>query len=667
MKLGIGIDTGGTYTDAILFDFETQQVLGSAKSLTTKQDLSIGILGALDQLPASLTAQAEVLSLSTTLATNACVEDKGGSAKLIFFGGDPRVIQESGSKYGLPPVEDVCVLPCRTTFSGEVQQEPDWDLFRSIIPQLEGVDGVGIIELYSMKNNAVIEKKAKEIFQQHSSIPVVCGNELFSELNCLQRGSSTLLNARLFSVIQDFLNAIKTAMDQRGIHPTVVIMRSDGSLMSQEFASLRPVETLLCGPAASVIGGARLAKEPNSVIIDMGGTTTDMALVKNDIPVMAENGIRIGKWKTYVSGLYVKTFGLGGDTAIHYQNKQLILEPYRVIPLCVLAKQHPDILPELRELADTGYPHSMFLHEFFVLMRDIQNNPRYTQEEKDFCKALQKGPLIRRKAAAAVGRDVYTLKIDRLLQEGIVQLSGLTPTDIMHIKGDFKRYNKEAAMLAARYVAMNLEVPMPRLCNMVYNEVKRKLYRNIVAVLLENKDPYYRLHGISPELERFIDQSYELAKQDGSADLLSLRLHTDFSLVGIGAPIAVFLPEVGKLLGARVVIPPHYEVANALGAIMGNVCAACTVEIKPQYTAKGISCYTVYGKNTTRNFEFLEAAEQFALQEAEEAAHQEALRRGAHGEITLTSQIEQDAVPTKEAAIYLGSRAVAHAVGAIGF
>ena len=86
MKIGIGIDTGGTYTDAVIYDFERKKILASAKSLTTKDDLSRGILGAIDGLDSDLLQKAEVISLSTTLATIACVEDKGGHAKLIFFG-----------------------------------------------------------------------------------------------------------------------------------------------------------------------------------------------------------------------------------------------------------------------------------------------------------------------------------------------------------------------------------------------------------------------------------------------------------------------------------------------------------------------------------------------------------------------------------------------------
>ena len=123
-------------------------------------------------------------------------------------------------------------------------------------------------------------KNARELFEERSDLPVVCGHELFQELNSLQRAASTLLNARLVPVIREFLAAIRTALAARGIAAAVVIVRSDGGLMSEEFAHIRPVETLLSGPAASVLGSAQLPRQPNCVVVDMGGTTTDIALVK---------------------------------------------------------------------------------------------------------------------------------------------------------------------------------------------------------------------------------------------------------------------------------------------------------------------------------------------------------------------------------------------------
>ena len=700
MKIGIGIDTGGTYTDAVIYNFATKEILGTAKALTTKQDLSIGILEALDALPQAQLQQAEVISLSTTLATNACVEDKGGSAKLIFLGGDANVIDRNGKNYGLPPSAEMYIQESFTKFTGEIERDVDWDTFRTALEtDFAGLDGVGIIEMNAMRNSAVVEKKAKEIFQAMRDMPVVCSHELFNELNCLQRGASALLNARLVPVIRDFLRAIKQAMTTRGINAQVVIVRSDGGLMSREFANMRPVETLLCGPAASVLGSAHLTNTPNNIVVDMGGTTTDIAFIRGGVPVSVVDGVRIGKWKTFVNGLYIKTFGLGGDTAVHYNDRGIFLEDYRVVPMCVAAAKHPQIIENLKNL--DVHQHSLQLHEHYILMRDmadIEKNPRYSAEEKAFCAALAHGPLILREACAAVpGRDMYNMDTTRLLREGAVQLCGLTPTDIMHINGDFAKFPAEASQLAAQYVAGNVGLTVEELCDKVYDLVKRKLYVNIVKALLENKDPHYVEHGISADVERFINDSYDAQPRhceersdeaiqpchsgtqacpcgaqprhcvlDPQSSLL-LTFTTDFTLTGVGAPIHIFLPDIAKKLGTKAITPKHCEVANALGAIVGNIHATSIVEIRAEYDASGITGYTVYGSTATREFATLEEAEAFALDEAKTAARDEVIRRGAseNGEITVTATLNAQDADTKNGLLYLGSRVTAHATGGL--
>ena len=666
MKIGIGIDTGGTYTDAVAYDFEGGRILGSAKSLTTKEDLTGGILAALDGLPGDLIAQAELVSLSTTLATNACVEDKGGKAKLIFFGGDRKIIAENGGKYGLPPAEDIYIQESYTDFWGGMEREPDWELFaENIVRELEHIDGAGIIEMNAMKNGAVVEKKAKHIFEQKHDIPVVCSHELFSELNCLQRGSSTLLNAGLFPVIKEFLDAIKIAMQERGISAPLVIVRSDGSLMSEQFASVRPVETLLCGPAASVIGSTRLADEPDCIIIDMGGTTSDIAIVRGGVPVAATGGVSIGRWRTFVSGLYVKTFGLGGDSAVHYNDSGLVLEEYRVVPLCIAAGKYPVIIDNLRRLlADTGHRHSKYLHEHYMLGKDISGSARYTDEERAFCAALKDGPLILKAAAEAVGKDLYALNVSRLVKEGAVQVCGLTPTDIMHVKGDFNRYAAEASMLGAKFVALNLGVTVGELCDLVYDEVKHKLYLNIVKAMLENNDAYYMKNGISKEAERFISESYKSASKP--CGIVSAAFKTGCSLVGIGAPIHIFLGDVAEMLGTRAVIPEYSGVANAVGAVAGNVCANYTVSIKPNYSPAGISSYTVFGSEV-RSFESLVDAQEYAVREAKDGAYAEAVKRGAQGELNITCDIKAREGHGKGVTVHLDTAVTAQAVGSAGF
>ena len=655
----------------MIYDFENKKILGASKALTTKEDLSIGILEALDMLPADLVQTVKLISLSTTLATNACVEDRGGSAKLIFFGGDRKIIDKYGAEYGLPSAGEMYIQESYTKFSGAIEREPDWELFCGCAKkEFDGLDGAGIVETNAIKNSAAVEKKAKELFSRvfEDKIPVVCGHELFNELNCLQRGASTLLNARLFFVIRVFMDAIKTAMEKRGISAPVVIVRSDGSLMSEQFAHIRPVETLLCGPAASVLGSASLAKTENSVVVDMGGTTTDIALINKGVPHMVNGGVSVGKWRTFVDGLYIKTFGLGGDTAIHYADQKLFLEDYRVVPLCVAAQKYPRITENLENLLKSKKKHTKYLHEHYMSVRDINNNARYTEEEKLFCENLRGGPLSLSEAAEKMpGHDLYTLDVSRLIRDGAVQICGLTPTDVMHIKGDFNKFSAEASMSGIEYAALNLGMTVEKFCDLVYDEIKRRLYVNIVGALLENRDEYYMKNKISPEVARFINESYETAKNRLAGNLVSNSFTTDFILTGVGAPIRIFLDDVAKMLGTAAVVPEYFEVANAIGAVVGNIHAESTVEIKPNYSAGGITGYTVFGTRETKTFADIKEAEDFAVSEAETGAREEAQKRGARGEITVNCELSADRAEAKDCVIHLATRAVARAVGSVGF
>ncbi len=666
MKLGIGIDTGGTYTDAVVYDFEKGEILGAAKALTTKNDLTVGILNAIDGLSLELLQKAEIVSLSTTLATNACVEDRGGRAKLIFFGGDREIIDKYGRACGLPPATEMLLQESTTDFSGKAERETDWARFEEEISSgFEGIDGVGIVEVNATRNGAVTEKKAKELFQKKYDIPVICGHELFSELNVLKRGASTLLNAGLFPVIRSFLTSVKTALTERNIKPrAIVIVRSDGSLMSEDFASLHPVETLICGPAASAIGCARLTGTENSIVVDMGGTTTDIAFIENGTPVTVTSGVSIGKWKTFVNGLYVKTFGLGGDSAVHYVGKLLQLEEYRVVPLCVAAKQYPVVTENLRNLEKRV--HTRFLYEHLLPGRPMSAGVAYTDEEKALCAVLQNGAMLISDAAAAIGKDVYTLKIDRLVHDGIVQLSGFTPTDAMHVKGDFDRFDAEASRLGAEFIAMNLDASAEEVCDRVYDAVKKKMYTQLVKAMLENKYADYMKNGVSGEVERFISDSYEESKRGENA-LFSAAFRTKYTLCGAGAPIRVFLPDVAKLLGTEAVIPENYSVANALGAVIGGVQASCAVEIEPRDNEEGKSGYMLFGRRETHFFLSLDEALSAAAEEAEAAAKEKAMARGAKGEITVSTEVRTRETIARGLPVYIGTTVTAHAAGAMGF
>ncbi len=636
MKLAIGIDTGGTYTDAVLYDFETKKILGTAKALTTKNDLCVGIGNALDALPNEHFREVRMLSLSTTLATNACVEGKGGAAKLVFFNGDKDILQKYGGEYGLPPVGEILVEPCRTDISGQIGEYPDWEKFeRDVRENCRNADGIGVIELYSFKNGAVIEREAKERIAKIADIPVTCGYELFREPNSLQRGAGTLLNAGLYPVIEDFLRAVRRAMRARGIDAPAVIMRSDGSLMSEEFARKHPVETLLCGPAASVAGGCALSREKNAVVVDMGGTTTDIAIVQGGLPVRANDGVTVGKWRTYVDGMLIRTFGLGGDSAVHYRGKKLVLDEYRVVPLCAAASRYPAMRERLSRFAASGAGvHTQFRFEFYMLAREPRSLERYTEREQKLIAALAGGPLILDEAAAAVGQDIYTFSPSR--------------------------------------VAQNLGITAEALCELVYREIEHKMYTNIVKILLQVQDSFFAKNGFDRASEHFIEESYRLARGERGGAMIRAPFTTDFKLVGIGAPIRLFLGGVAELLGTEADVPEHGEVANALGAVTGNVYASSEAEIRTGFLDTGAQGYFVYGEGETRAFAEEEEAERYAEELAKTAARGKAADRGAAGEIAVTCQKKRRTAEIgygdgEGNALFVGTTFTAQAIGTVGY
>jgi len=383
MKIGIGIDTGGTCTDAVIYRFEDKKILAYGKAPTTKNDLAIGIGNALDVLPREQLEQAEVIALSTTLATNACVENKGGRAKLILFGINPENVARTGAEYGLEHMDQLIFIDSKTRPNGEITEYPDWEEFqKNISVWLSDCDAVGVVELFAQKTGAQLEKKAKELIQKELQIPVVCGYTLFSENNIIKRGASALLNARLIFVIEEFLEAVKKALDERGIDIPFVIVRSDGSLMSGEFTATRPVETLLCGPVASVMGAAELTREENCIVVDIGGTTTDIAFVKNGVPQRVKSGVRIGKWDTFVKGLFVDTFGLGGDSGVIVdRDAKVKLETEKVMPLCMAASMYPSLITHLKREYDSRSRLYSQQKNIYVKIKNIEKDSGYTKKD----------------------------------------------------------------------------------------------------------------------------------------------------------------------------------------------------------------------------------------------------------------------------------------------
>ncbi|MCL2752452.1 MAG: hypothetical protein FWE62_06845, partial [Firmicutes bacterium] len=485
----------------------------------------------------------------------------------------------------------------------------------------------------------------KEVSEEQFKLPCVCASEFTSELNVLTRGATALLNARLFPIVKEFVETAKTDFSLRQCKAPVMVVRSDGSIMSSDFSCSRPVETILSGPAASVLAGKNFCDKQDYIIIDMGGTTTDISVVRGGQPVMADGGVKLAGWRTAVKGVMVSPSALGGDSTVRLKNGKPQLFPRRATPICVAAQRWPEIKGMLSDLILKKHVNLFPLHEVFYLVREPAEQKSYDINEKALIKLLRKGPCMLANLMKEAEIDIYHLKSDRLEEEGIVMRCGLTPTDFMHIKGDFTKHDVEASELAARYLLSCLDredtmESAQALADEVYELVEGRIFENLLRVMLERQFPSAFKNGINAQTEFLIKEAW--AKRDEKeAVLLRHKFGTNAALVGIGAPTHVFLPAVARAIGAQCIIPEHAEVANALGALKASINVAARVEISQRMSPSIGQHYIAHSPVGSRNFNDLDKAFVFAREAAENAVLKEARSRGAAGELSAQTHIEK--------------------------
>lgn len=326
----LGIDTGGTTTDAVLYDPLTETVVAKGMAPTTRQDLKNGIHHSIDSLRpvngAKLSdIQIEKVVLSTTLATNAIVEGQGRPTGLILIGSRPK---------GDLPTDQVAQITGKINIKGRETEPMDPDEIEKAVTQmLPKVEAIAVSGMMSVRNNAH-ELAVKKVIRCHSKMPVVCGHELSSKLGYHDRTVTTVLNASLIPIIEGFVQAVRETMAERGIAAPVYLVKGDGALASLETIASKPIETILSGPAASILGAMVLAKTDSGIVADMGGTTTDTGVVRHHSLTLSPVGAKVGQWQTQVDSAKLSTFGLGGDTEIYPDAGAPVLTTHRVPPAC---------------------------------------------------------------------------------------------------------------------------------------------------------------------------------------------------------------------------------------------------------------------------------------------------------------------------------------------
>jgi len=480
---GLGIDAGGTYTDTVLYDFSENRVVAWAKAVTTHDDYSRGIEASLDRLasriPKELFSKVGLVSISTTLATNAIVEGKGGRAGIILVGYDRYTLR------GIS-LDPSAVIRGKHSIEGETIEPLDLNEAKAAIRELlsHGIDAFAVSSEVGARNPE-FELRVKELIQQITDLPVVCGNELTDELNCVKRANTCYFNARLIPLVTQLLTSVKNVLLKKAISAPVMVVKGDGTLMGENAAKIRPIEMVLSGPAASVIGGAYLAALKDGYVVDMGGTTTDAAIVENGFVAFKNEGVSIEGFRTAVKTVDIHTFGLGGDSYItyNYRDKNIHVGPQRVVPLCYLADQFSQVVSQLSEKSTDVRGEEILVQpaDYFMFQKDIRGHDFHPQEEAIVSILKKNGPMLREQLVRRVkASGLSLLRTKRLEMFGYILRSSLTPTDILHAAGKISFWNKEASERAVELYAARAGCSVREFMD----HALREFYRNLIYQLL---------------------------------------------------------------------------------------------------------------------------------------------------------------------------------------
>lgn len=555
-------------------------VKARAKSLTTRHDLSEGIRKAVENVldetgtdPSSI----RLASLSTTLATNALVEGQGGRVGLIMIGFGPEDLERDGLKIALG-TDPVVFLPGGHNVYGH-ETPLEMSPLELEIDRLSGSVTAFAVAGYFATRNPDHELRVRNYIRERTHLPVTCSHELSSRLGGPRRALTTLLNARLVSMIDRLIGSSEDFLKAHGINAPLMVVRGDGALISSAEARLRPIETILSGPAASLVGARFLTGLDNAVVSDIGGTTTDVAILDNGRPRLDEEGAVVGGYRTMVQAVAMRTYGLGGDSEVHVNARglesSLVLGPRRILPLSLVAHLHGnEVIDALdRQLKAT---HSGRYDGRFAIRSGLPD--RFASGL-----ALQDEALYQRIGDKPVALNdllmtsMQKASLDRLVSRGLVHIAGVTPSDAMHVLGRQSQWNVDAARLALELGARTKDgtgKPIAASAEALAEKIERRMTRQSAEVILAAALSEDGVDGVDPA--RSVPVERALTRKPG---VVRFALTLDRPLIGLGASAHVYYPAIAEMLGAESIIPSDAGVANAIGAVAGEISQTVLVTV----------------------------------------------------------------------------------------
>ncbi|MFP4620591.1 MAG: hydantoinase/oxoprolinase N-terminal domain-containing protein [Bacteroidales bacterium] len=567
----IGIDTGGTFTDGVLLHYESRKVISAAKSLTTREDLKIGVIKVLKKLNIKEEYSIKLVGISSTLATNSVAEGKARKVGLLLIGYDQDLVEQYGLTEKLS-TENISYFKGGHNAQGNEAAPLDEESIKKWIQEKESEFDAVAVSSYFSPLNPEHEERAFEIIKEQTDLPVVMASQLSTKLNSIKRAATAAINASLVAVMQDFIQAVQNSLQQLGIEAPLMIVRGDGTMMPYTEAVQKPVETVLSGPAASAIGGRFLARDGSALVIDMGSTTTDMALVKDSRVVVSEEGAKVGDTETAVEAAKIRTISVGCDSRISYNKKKdILIGPDRVRPLSQIARHHKKVASEIQSLKNTTQIRkNLFDIEYWYLHKPLDENTLESLNEKQR-KAVELIAEPHRLSDLLSKVGVFHpshLHLDGLIQEGKIECAALTPSDLLHVEGGMNMWDADTAFTATDYYCQVYGVNRKEFIETVFDKIVDIIVEEILIFLACQNLDYSRMPDrIDGEWGKWMLQ--EILHSDNN--YLSIDAGSRFPVIGTGAPARHFLKRAARTVHAKFILPEFSDVANAVGAVSGSV------------------------------------------------------------------------------------------------
>ena len=581
-RYGLGVDTGGTFTDAVILDLADYSLVAKAKSPTTHKDLSIGLYESVRkvfEISGMDPSEISLAGISTTLATNSVLEGKGGDVGLIFIGWEMKEPVNFGEK-------NQAFIAGGYDSKGKEKAPLDMEEAKEAILKVsKDVDAIAISGLFAIMNPSQ-ERKVKELAMKLTGLPTVAGTELSSSLGVDERARTAVLNGRLVSVVSKFFDGLENTFRDMGIKAPIMVYKGDGSVMSIDKARKYPVESVFSGPAASAVGGRIISGLDDFIMVDIGGTSTDVAVMEGGMPETQSEGANICGWRTHVKAVDMYTIALGGDSLIklqefkidlgngivipffsmsRYKSFNFTIGPERVIPLSLFAKDNPSVIEKIL---------STNVCEYYLMIKE-PDPQELTERCAKVVRAMKgKGPLsILDIRDATEGLWSIDEEVKYLKDKGYIVLAGLTPSDLMVYKGYYENGDRRGSEAGVAALADALRMTKDKVVERLLDMIHSKISEAILSRLLDERLGTWR----SKESLGFVREMVSKKRKKG----FTILPRIDVPIVGIGAPTKYIMGDVGERLGTELVFPENGDVGNAIGAVCSKMVATMTATVMP--------------------------------------------------------------------------------------